>query len=709
MKIPITIQMQPGENGAAALCMMLGYYGRFVPLAEMREECVSSRNGSSPKQLINAAEKYGLTGELHEMDIDELKKQAFPVMVHWKKKYYAIIKAIKKDVVYIVDPSRGEYKLPLVAFERHYSGKTIFFSKSESFVKGGKRESLFKLLIGRVKPIIKPMVGLLILSVICIELDLQLSKITKVYMDENMSGSPDAKDITLVLLYLCMIGYALFTAIRTNLILSTSRNSSAVSGSKLFKNMFAQPMKFFEQYSAGELMTRIENNAKLDNSIMQSLVPRFIDAFMTIIYFVVLMRYNYVITLICLAIEIINILVTLYFQERNAIISKSMATTSGTLKTSILNGMNMIDTIKSTGAERSFYNIWYESQEQVCESKKLKFKLNSITSLTNGIHSFLIQGVQLFVGAYFIKHGHFTLGTLALFQSVMSNMRSSLNNCLNTVDTLQTMRTNIERVDDINERPIREEIPIPKDDLSGVDKLRGHIVVDHVVYRYNKGDDPAVNDVSMEIMPGQMVAIVGETGCGKSTLLKIMADLYSAESGQILYGGKRRDEIPDVVFRSSVSSVDQETVMFEDSVYANIKMWDSTIEDYEVILAAYEAQIHNRIIRDRTEYGTIMKENGGNYSGGELQRLELARALAHDPTILFLDEFTSALDALTEDKVIKNIRRKGITTVIVAHRLSTIVDADMIYVMEKGKIIQKGTHSELYAQEGLYRTLIGSQ
>lgn len=709
MRIPITIQMQPGENGAAALCMMLGYFGRYVPLSEMREECVSSRNGSSPKQLIAAAEKYGINGELQEIELSELKNQKFPILVHWKKKYYTIIKAIKKDIVYVVDPARGEYKLPLVAFERHYSGKAIVFTKGDNFVKGGKRESLFKLLIGRIKPIIKPMIGLLIFSVICIELDLQLSKLTKVYMDENMSGSPDAKDITLVLLYLCMIGYALFTAIRTNLILSTSRNSSAVSGSKLFKNMFAQPMKFFEQYSAGELMTRIENNATLDNSIMQSLVPRFIDAFMTIIYFVVLMRYNYVITLICLAIEIINILVTLYFQERNAIISKSMATTSGTLKTSILNGMNMIDTIKSTGAERSFYNIWYESQEQVCESKKLKFKLNSITSLTNGIHSFLIQGVQLFVGAYFIKHGHFTLGTLALFQSVMSNMRSSLNNCLNTVDTLQTMRTNIERVDDINERPIREEIPIPKDDLSGVDKLRGHIVVDHVVYRYNKGDDPAVNDVSMEIMPGQMVAIVGETGCGKSTLLKIMADLYSAESGQILYGGKRRDEIPDVVFRSSVSSVDQETVMFEDSVYANIKMWDSTIEDYEVILAAYEAQIHNRIIRDRTEYGTIMKENGGNYSGGELQRLELARALAHDPTILFLDEFTSALDALTEDKVIKNIRRKGITTVIVAHRLSTIVDADMIYVMEKGKIIQKGTHSELYAQEGLYRTLIGSQ
>ena len=706
MRIPITIQMQPGENGAAALCMMLGYFGRIVPLSEMREKCVSSRNGSSPDQLINAASEYGLDGELHKMEIDELRKCRFPVMVHWKKRHYAVIKAIKGDIVYIVDPAKGEYKLPMVSFENKYNGKTITFTKNESFVKGGKRESLFKLLKGRIKPIIKPMIALFVLSLVCIQLDLQLSKLTKVYMDENISRTADAKEYTVYLLYLCMIYYALFTAIRSNLILSTSRNSSAISGSRLFKRMFSQPMKFFEQYSAGELMSRIEYNSKLDNSIMQSLVPRFIDAFMTVFYFIMLLSYNVMITLICLGVELINIIVSLYFQERNAILSKSMTTSTGTLNTSILNGMNMIDTIKSTGAERSFYNIWYSSQSQVFESKRLRFKVNSINSFTSGVHTFVVQAVQLFVGAYLIKGGHFTLGTLALFQSVMGNMRSSLNNCLNTVNTLQTMRTNIERVDDINERPVREPIPIPESEKAAVDKLKGNITLKHVNYRYNKGDELAVNDVSMEINPGQMIAIVGETGCGKSTLLKIMSDLYTAESGEILYGGKSRNEIPDVVFHASVSSVDQETVMFEDTVYANIKMWDSTIEDYEVTVAAYEAQIHDRIIRDREEYGTVMKENGRNYSGGELQRLELARALAHDPTILFLDEFTSALDALTEDKVIQKIKQKGITCVIVAHRLSTIKDADRIYVMEKGRIIQEGTHYELYAQEGLYKKLV---
>jgi ABC-type bacteriocin/lantibiotic exporter with double-glycine peptidase domain len=297
---------------------------------------------------------------------------------------------------------------------------------------------------------------------------------------------------------------------------------------------------------------------------------------------------------------------------------------------------------------------------------------------------------------------------MALFQGILNSMISSVNNCMNTVNTLQTMRTNIERVNDIMNRESRTPIPLPESEYETADKLEGHLVARDVCYRYNRGDDLAIDNVSMEVLPGQMVAIVGRTGCGKSTMLKILADLYTAESGEILYSDRHRSEIPDVVFHSSVMTVDQESMMFEDSVYNNIRMWDTTIENYEVILAARDAQIHERILRNRKDYGSMIEENGRNYSGGELQRLELARALAHEPTLLFLDEFTSALDAQTEDKVIRSIRDKGTTCIIVAHRLSTIVDCDRIYVMDAGKVVQEGTHEELYAQGGLYRELITS-
>ena len=711
MKIPITIQMQPGENGAAALCMLLGYYRRFVPMSEMRDKCVSSRNGSSPEQIIKAAESYDLAGEYVQADADEVFNQKFPLIVHWKKRYYTLIKSVKGDIVTVIDPSRGEYKLKKDKFISLYSGGYFKFEKTADFKTGGHRESLVGLLRPRLRNIRKALVFLFVLSLLCILLDLTLSKFQKNFLDEIIGADNEmsAEDyFYLGTLYLVMVFFTIFSLLKTALVLQTSRKTSAASGSRLFKKMFGQPLKFFEQYSAGELMTRIENNVQLDNSIMQSLVPRFIDVFMTVFYFLMLISYNAVIALVCLGIEIIYLIISIQFQNRNAIAARSMATSTGSLNTSVLNGMNMIDTIKSTGAERSFYNIWYSSQSQFNENKMTRFKITAMTTLINSLHNSALTIVQLFLGAYFIRHGHFTLGTMALFQTVLNNMRNSLNNCLNSVNTLQSMRTNIERVNDINERETREPIPLDMSDDS-VDKLDGSIEVNHICYRYNSGDELAVNDVSLKVGRGQMVALVGSTGCGKSTLLKIMADLYEAESGEVLYSGKKRSEIPDVVFHSSITTVDQETVVFEDSIFSNIKMWDETIEDYEVLVASKDAQIHDRISRERDGYSATMLENGKNFSGGELQRLELARALSHEPTMLFLDEFTSALDALTEDKVIKSIRDKKTTCVIVAHRLSTIVDCDRIYVMDHGKVVEEGTHDELYKLCGLYKKLIGSQ
>ena len=710
--IPITIQMQPGENGAAALCMLLGYHKRFVPMSEMRDKCVSSRNGSSPDQLISAAESYGLTGEYVSADIEEVFKQKFPLIVHWKKRYYTLIKSVKGDLVTVVDPSRGEYKLKKEKFISVYSGGYFKLQKSQDFTPGGKRESLFSLLSSRIKRISKALVLLFIISLFCIMTDLTLSKMQKGFLDDVIGNDRyrNGTDyVFLFALYFVMTLFTIFSLLKTKLVTSTSRKTSASSGIKLFKRMFGQPLKFFEQYSAGELMTRIENNVQLDNQIIQSLVPRVIDVFMTVFYFIMLMSYNSTIALICLGVEIIYLFISIKYQNKNAIAARSMATSSGTLNTSVLNGMNMIDTIKSTGSERSFYNLWYSTQSHVNENKMTRFKISAITTLINSLHNYALTIVQLFLGAYFIRHGHFTIGTMALFQTVLNNMRNSLGNCLNSVNTLQSMRTNIERVNDINERKIREPIPLPDTDLDKIDKLDGSIEVNHVNYRYNSGDDLAVNDVSLKVGRGQMVALVGATGCGKSTLLKIMADLYEAESGEILYSGKKREEIPDVVFHSSVTTVDQEAVVFEDSIYSNIKMWDETIEDYEVLVASKDAQIHDRITREREGYSATMLENGKNFSGGELQRLELARALSHEPTMLFLDEFTSALDALTEDKVIRSIRDKKTTCVIVAHRLSTIVDCDRIYVMDNGRVVEEGTHDELYKMGGLYKKLIGSQ
>ena len=727
MKIPIHIQMTAGENGPTALQMMLGYFGRYVPIAEVRDVCVTSRNGTSPNQMAEAARHYGLEAEIAKLSMEELKEADLPLLISWKKRYYAIVVRFRGDIAEVIDPAKGMYKCPMNAFRKNYTGTVIRLSKGPDFKPGGARESLFSLLKDRVLELKRSMLVLLVFSLLCIWLDMALSRGQKTMMDNVVNSTGDltvlspisslfgisvpgrsfAAVIMMVLLLSGAILYAIFTIIRDRIINRATRNMLAKSGSDMFRHLFGQPLRFFEQYSAGELIQRLNGNEKLVHTLVSSLVPRIINTFMTVFYFGLLMSYNKTITILCLLIELINSAVQIHLQEKTAIIARSMATSTGALNSSVLNGMNMIDTIKSTGSEKAFFNMWYESQMQVNESRISTFRINQAIRAASNIHSYLLQAIQLFLGAYFITQGQFTLGSIAMFRSVLGNMRGSLNNVLSTFNTMQTMRTNIERVDDINNRPIQPEIPL--DDNKDYSKLPGEITVSHVTYRYNPGDNPAISDVSLEVKPQQIIAIVGNTGCGKSTLLKLMADLYKPESGEILYSGMKREEIPDVVFHSSVMTVDQETVVFEDSVYSNIRMWDSTIEDYEIYLAARDAQIHDRIMRDPTGYSTQILENGQNFSGGELQRLELARALSHEPTILFLDEFTSALDALTESKVIQAIRDKGTTCVIVAHRLSTIVDCDCIYVMDNGKIVQKGTHSELYGQEGLYRRLIGSQ
>ena len=711
MKIPVMIQMQNSENAATALCMILGYYKKYVPVSEIRDVCISSRNGSSPQQVADAAAVYGLEASIETMTVDQLKQQSFPIMIQWKRRYYCLITSIRKNIVTVVDPAQGAYKITLEKLASVFSGNVIRFQKSASFRPGGKRESLFALVRDRLESLRRPIIILLIFTAACIALNIAMMNLEKVIVDDYM-GPKDSTTFMDGFSFLClylgaMVLYTVFSILKTRRVNASSRTKSASSGSQLFKKIFRQPLHFFEEISAFEMIARIENNITLDNSILKFVVPRTIDAIMSIVYLIYLFQYNAVIAGSCIVVVLATIIASLWVQQQDAIASKSITTSGSNVNSNLLNGMNMIDTIQAGGLERSFYNLWYRSRYIYSKSQITQVRYFAFSNLITTLSRNILQAVMLFMGAYFVVHGRFTLGGMSLFQGILGSMINSINNCIDSVETLQTMRTNIERVNDINSRAERKRIPLEKEDYDTADKLPGRLSAKNICYRYNPGDHLALDNVSIEVSPGQMIAIVGSTGCGKSTLLKVLADLYTPESGEILYAGKKRSEIPDVIFHSSVSTVDQEAVMFEDSIYNNITMWDSTIKNYEVFLAARDAQIHGRITKEHRNYSALMKENGRNFSGGELQRFELARALAHEPTLLFLDEFTSALDALTEDRAIQALRKKGTTCIIVAHRLSTIVDCDRIYVMDHGKIIQQGTHKELYAQEGLYRELVG--
>lgn len=708
MNVPVVIQMHTGENGAAALAMILAYYKKYLPLADIREKCLSSRNGSTPQQLAQAADYFGLDSTIDCISLSELKKKKLPVIVSWKKKYYVVVRGFRGGNVYLNDPYSGQYALTEEKFASFFTGTVISLTPGSDFQPEGHREPIFSMLWRRLRESRRSLFWIFLLHAMSTVMQLALLALVRQMLDQVMGQGQQSMYLPLLAGMVVMLLAGLcFSVMETVQIYRTSWRMAADSGSRLFKQMLELPMTFYDQHFAGDVMDRLEKNSHLDYSLLRSILPSAIDAATLVFYLALIFYYNPALTVICLVIEVLYILVSLWFQGKLSIRSRSLSTSTGAVNTSLLNGFSTIETIKSTGSEKAFFALWSQSQTDLQQKNMKMLTMNAVTSFLGGSHNVISSACLLFIGAVFIINGQFTLGMLSTFQSALGYVRKSLGNFVSTANDLTYRRTDIERIDDILDQPTDASIPLENEEQA--QKLSGAVRIDHVTYRYNAGDPPAVDDVSLEIKPGQMVALVGSTGCGKSTLMKLIAGLYHTREGQILYDELPRELIPDVVFHSSLACVEQDVTVFHDTLSNNLKMWDKTVEDFEMILAARDAQIHDRIISAPDGYDAVVYENGSNYSGGELQRLQLAQALSQESSLLLLDEFTSALDALTEEKVFQALRDKGVTCILAAHRFSTVVGCDQIVVMDHGRIIEQGTHEQLYRAGGRYYELVNMQ
>ena len=371
-------------------------------------------------------------------------------------------------------------------------------------------------------------------------------------------------------------------------------------------------------------------------------------------------------------------------------------------------GVEMVETIKSNGAEQAYFDSWSEVQNDVIKSKYKMSKINASLGLIPSFAAMIANYSILVLGIYFTMHGEFTIGSILGFQGILGAFMSPALTLISSGQTLQEMRTMMERVDDVLEYPLDENVT-REIETKEVSKIKGNLVLKDLTFGYSRLDAPVLKGFSLEIKQGQKIAIVGSTGSGKSTLSKLISGLYSPWSGDIIFNGKKINEIDHEIFTSSIAVVDQDITMYEDTIMNNIKMWDDSIEDYEVIMACNDAQIHKQIMARDGGYNAPVIEGGKNFSGGEKQRLEIARSLASDPSIIILDEATSALDAKTESEVVKAIKARGITTIVIAHRLSTIRDADLIVVLNKGEIAEQGTHDELMKNKGSYYELVTNE
>ena len=710
VKVPVIMQMEALECGAACLAMILAYNGRWVPLEQVRADCGVSRDGSKASNMVRAAESHGLAAEAFKLEPGELRAGGrFPCIIHWNFNHFVVLCGFRGNYALINDPGRGSIRVSMDEFDRCFTGVTLFFTPTADFERGGKPKSVLAFARQRLSGTLVPFIFVVITGIITAVLGIIQPAFSRVFVDRLLSGkNPDWLYPFIGGLCALLLVQVVVSLVNTLYMLKIQGKLAIVANTSFMWHVLRLPMEFFSQRMAGDVASRQSSNESIAITLIKQLAPVFLNLAMMVFYLVVMLRYSPLLTAIGIAFAVLDMFLVRVISKKRINITRVLMRDSGKLSGFTVSGISMIETIKSAGAEDGFFEKWAGYQASVNTSTVKSEQLNrywgSLPRLLQSLSSIAI----LVTGAALIMESQFTAGMMLAFQGFMASFLAPVNSLVGLSQSVQEMRTSMERIDDV--MSYKTDVEFTDDSGSeetiSYSKLSGALEMRGVTFGYSKLEPPLIRDFSLKLEPGAKVAFVGTSGCGKSTLSKLISGLYKPWSGEILFDGRPREEIDRDIFTGSVAVVDQDILLFEDTIANNIKMWDSSIEDFEMIMAARDAQIHADILRREGGYNYKLLEGGRDFSGGQRQRLEIARVLAQDPTVIILDEATSALDAQTEYDVVRSISQRGISCIIIAHRLSTIRDCDEIIVLDRGSVVERGTHKELFALGGVYTALV---
>ncbi len=713
VRTPTVLQMEAVECGAAALAMVLGYHGRIAPLEELRLECSVSRDGIKASNILKAARKYGLTAQGLKKEPEGLGEVPLPAIVFWNLNHFVVFEGIKGKKVYINDPAMGPRVISKEDFDQSFSGVVLTFEPGPQFKKGGVKRSLFQALRERLTGSRLALTYVVLAGLFLVIPGLVIPIFSKIFVNNILIEEMHSWIKPLLIgMFLTAFLRGSLTWLQQYFLLRFETKLAVTTSARFFQHIFMLPVEFFTQRYGGEIGFRVQLNDKVAQLLSGQLATNVINVVMMIFYAVVMFKYDVLMTAVGCFAALLNLLALQLVSRKRVDLNQKMLQEQGKLVGTSMRGLQMIETLKGTSSESDFYAQWagylaklFNAQQGLGFSTQL---LTSIPTLLSNLTNVVILGL----GGLRVMTGHLSMGELVAFQSLMASFMVPVTGLVNIGSLIQEAHGDMNRLDDVFHYAVDKQFssnPEEDKDHAAPAKLSGRLELRNISFGYNRLAAPLIENFSLALQPGSRVALVGGSGSGKSTIAKLVTGLYEVWGGEILYDGKPRGAIPRTLINNSLALVDQDIFLFGGTIRDNLTVWDSTVSDSDMTQAAKDACIHEDLVARPEGYYAKVDEGGSNFSGGQRQRLEIARALTGNPTLLVLDEATSALDSVTEEIIDDNLRRRGLACLIIAHRLSTIRDSDEIIVLEGGKVVQRGTHDELRRLGGEYVKLIHTE
>ena len=723
VRTPTLLQMEVVECGAAALGIILGYYSRIVPLAELRDECGVSRDGSSAFYLIKAARNYGLTAKGFKAPLEILKTIPSPYIVFWNFNHFVVVEGFGKKCVYLNDPATGRRTVSLEEFDRAYTGVILVMEPGPSFQKGGKKRNTLAALVSRLRYSWGTLLFCLFAGFLLTVPRLAVSAFSQVFVDEILVSQ---RQDWIQPLVLGMVLTAVLRGILASLRLTYLRNlmlklSVTMSGQFVW-HILRLPVGFYAQRFAGEISSRLSLNDKVAGILSGTLGKTIIDTVMMVFYFLIMLQYDRLLTGIAFVFASINFFALQLMLRTRVDANLKLAQEYGKVNGVAIAGIQTIETVKASGLESDSFAKFAGYYAKALNAQQDLGLQSQVLTILPTLLSALMTASILTVGGLKVMDGTLSVGMLVAYQSLMAGFLGPIDSLINFGSLLQDLEADLNRLDDVLQNSVDPEVETGPEESKGEGGktfslqqspitfgLQGYVELQNITFGYSRVEKPLIEDFSLSLKPGQRVAVVGTSGSGKSTIAKVICGLYQPWSGEILFDGTPRKQISRSVLTSSLAMVEQDIFLFGGTVRENLTLWDSTVAPADLVKACQDAAIHDTILSLPGGYEAKLIEGGMNLSGGQRQRLEIARAMVRNPAVLVLDEATSSLDAQTELIIDRNLRRRGCSCVVIAHRLSTIRDCDEIIVLEQGLVVQRGTHEQLWAQGGSYVRLLRSE